>query len=128
MKDNIMYGIKDDYRIFKTQSETVPPLRYEVDYNTWLQAAYLHANSSLVVEEPLRGCVDVTGDTSGVRCPGNSDKGWMYYLNRDETGAPTNQHKKASATPRVYNRISGVFPHPCSTHLMPSCSPPTISS
>ena len=100
--DNIMYGIKDDYRIFKTQSETVPPLRYEVDYNTWLQAAYLHANSSLVVEEPLRGCVDVTGDTSGVRCPGNSDKGWMYYLNRDETGAPTNQHKKASATPRVY--------------------------
>ena len=26
----------------------------------------------------------------------------MYYLNRDETGAPTNTHKKSSATPRVY--------------------------
>ena len=73
--DNIMYGIKDDYSTFKLQGESIPPLRYEVGYNDWLTAAYLHSNSALVVEEPLRGCADVTGDTTGVKCPSNADKG-----------------------------------------------------
>ena len=97
--DNILYGITDDYTIFKEEGTTVPPLRGLAEYNDWLTASYNHANSAQTIEG-LSGCVDATPE--GVNCPTNADAGWMVYLNRDEAGNLTRQGKKASATPRVY--------------------------
>ncbi len=97
--DNILYGITDDYTVFKTEGTTVPELRGEADYDDWLTNSYVHANAAPTVEG-LGGCVDATPE--GVNCPTDSDAGWMVYLNRDEAGNITDTHKKASATPKVY--------------------------
>jgi type IV pilus assembly protein PilY1 len=91
--DNILYGIKDDYKSFTS----VLPLEGSTFYDAWRNAALDHAEDAPRIDN-LQVCKDTTKDTTGALCPGNSDLGWVIYLN-DMTN---NEHKKASATPRVY--------------------------
>ena len=101
--DNILYGIKDNLKSFTS----VLPLEGTVFYDAWRNAALNHAEDAPRVDN-LQVCKDTTKDTSGVLCPTNSDLGWVIYLN----DMANNEHKKASATPKVYNCLLYTSPSP----------------
>ena len=91
--DNILYGIKDDYKSFTSDLL----LEGSTFYDAWRNAALDHAEKAPRIDN-LQVCKDTTKDTTGAECPTNSNLGWVIYLN----DMANNEHKKASATPRVY--------------------------
>ena len=100
LMDNIMYGVRDiDYPSFKHLNEVHIPLPDEG--SDFMSKALEGALKARTVDEATE-CADVSGDTTGIKCPDTEDA-WKVRLDAGGELQPDGHtYRKVSASPTLF--------------------------